>query len=571
MRDRETERVYYPQQMLDASGVAQVLCVAPHPDDEVLGCGGLLALWARQGVSVHSLILTSGDDAPQAPAADTRPAQLRPKESEQAARILGTLPPRFLGLQDRQLTYSPDLVNAITESLQQLNDTQKPPSSAPICLLLPSLAEPHPDHQATALAGLAAALAYPGSLRVLFYEVGVPQTPNAYADITAVADLKWRAIGAFVSQLGIQPYDRQARAMASLRAFGLGPACEAAEAYFEVDLQAVRQDGALAALPQWPWVRSRLQLANAPEQLPLVSVLVRSMDRPSLPETLASVALQTHAPIEVVVVNATGRPHSPLNYVPAQLALRVVQPDDGAALGRAVAANLALSQARGPLALFLDDDDLIDPGHIGRLVQALHEQPAAAGAYSGVRVLGANGQTVRDYDVPWSPHRLQAINFLPIHAVLFRTSVVQQHKLQFDPTLPVLEDWDFWRQLSAGRVLVHCPGITAVYRQSLGSSGLGDPDHQNHWKAWHLQLLQRYLARESVESTAQCLSWHAIEVDRLGTQLDLTRHELDLTRHEIEQARQALAYSQQQLAALLNSRWWRLGKPLRKIMRMLRA
>lgn len=557
MRDRETERVYYPQHMLDAKGVAQVLCVAPHPDDEVLGCGGLLALWARQGIPVHSLILTSGDQAPQDPAAVTPMEQVRPQESEQAARILGTRVPRFLGLQDRQLTYGPALVQAITEGLQQLNGQPQALSSVPVCLLLPSLAEPHPDHQATALAGLAAALAYPGPLRVLFYEVGVPQTPNTYADITAVADLKWQAIGAFVSQLGIQPYDRQARAMASLRAFGLGPSCEAAEAYFEVDLQAVRQGGALAALPQWPWVRSRLQLANAPEQLPLVSVMVRSMDRPSLPETLASVALQNYAHIELVVVNATGRPHSPLDYVPAQLAPRVVQPDDGAALGRAAAANLALSQARGPLALFLDDDDLIDPGHIARLVQALHEQPAAAGAYSGVRVLGADGQTVRDYDLPWCPHRLQAINFLPIHAVLFRTSVVQQHKLQFDPTLPVLEDWDFWRQLSAGRPLVHCPGITAIYRQSLGNSGLSDPDHQNHWKTWHLKLLQRYLAREPVDSSAQCLAWHAMEVDGLGRQIGEIQARLSAREHE--------------LAVLQSTRWWRLGLTIRKVIGRLRA
>jgi hypothetical protein len=95
----------------------------------------------------------------------------------------------------------------------------------------------------------------------------------------------------FTSQLDVEDYESHAKAMAALRAFGLRPPCREAEAFFRVDLQAVREKGALAALPQWPWVRQRLHLANDPAQLPLVSVLVRSMDRDCLPEALASVAL----------------------------------------------------------------------------------------------------------------------------------------------------------------------------------------------------------------------------------------------------------------------------------------
>jgi glycosyltransferase involved in cell wall biosynthesis len=48
------------------------------------------------------------------------------------------------------------------------------------------------------------------------------------------------------------------------------------------------------------------------ETLPLVSVIVRSMDRTMLQDALGSVALQTYANVEVVVVNATGNPHSAL-------------------------------------------------------------------------------------------------------------------------------------------------------------------------------------------------------------------------------------------------------------------
>lgn len=539
MRDRETELHYYPKDMLSLSGVSRVLCIAPHPDDEVLGCAGALALLARQGAQVQSIIVTQGDKALGESNSDH--AAQRMDESRRAAHILGCQPPQFLGFEDRTLSYSSALVAALGGAMQS---HFKPDSLG--LLLLPSLSEPHPDHQAVALAGLAAALAWAGPLRVLFYEVGAPLHPNTYLDFTAVADTKWQAVAQFHSQLGLESYEPHARAFASLRAFGMGVACEAAEAFFEVDLNSVKRSGPLAALPQWPWVRSRLQLANGPQDLPLVSVLIRSMDRPSLAETLASVAQQTYSHIEVVVVNATGRSHSDLSYLPGHLQARLIDPESRAALGRSEAANLALDQARGSHALFLDDDDLIAPEHLQRLVQAIHDQPRAAGAYSGVQVVGSDGQAIREYDTPWSPERLAGINFLPIHAVLFSLQMVRESQTRFDVDLPVLEDWDFWRQLSQCGELVHCPGVTAVYRQGLGQSGLSDPAHANHWKAWHLQLLERYLSQATTQNTARVLAWHAVELDKLGHQLDQLRLHEKAVQQQLSQSRAAAQLNQQQ-------------------------
>lgn len=539
MRDRETELHYYPKDMLSLSGISRVLCIAPHPDDEVFGCAGALTLLARQGAQVQSIVVTQGDKALGESSADH--AAQRMDESRRAAHILGCQPPQFLGFEDRTLSYSPALVMALGGALQS---HFKPDSLG--LLLLPSLSEPHPDHQAVALAGLSAALAWAGPLRVLFYEVGAPLHPNTYLDITAVADTKWQAVAQFDSQLGLESYEPHARAFASLRAFGMGVACEAAEAFFEVDLNSVKRSGPLAALPQWPWVRSRLQLANGPQDLPLVSVLIRSMDRPSLPETLASVAQQTYSHIEVLVVNATGRAHSDLSYLPGHLQARLIDPESRAALGRSEAANLALDQACGSHALFLDDDDLIAPEHLQRLVQAIHDQPRAVGAYSGVQVVGSDGQAIREYDTPWSPERLAGINFLPIHAVLFSLQAVRERHIRFDVNLPVLEDWDFWHQLSQGGELVHCPGVTAVYRQGLGQSGVSDPAHANHWKAWHQQLLERYLSQESAQDTARLLAWHAVELDKLGAQFDQLRHHEKAAQQQLAQSLADAQLQQQQ-------------------------
>ena len=38
----------------------RVLVIAPHPDDEVFGCGGMLAHHAAQGATVRVLVLTDG-------------------------------------------------------------------------------------------------------------------------------------------------------------------------------------------------------------------------------------------------------------------------------------------------------------------------------------------------------------------------------------------------------------------------------------------------------------------------------------------------------------------------------
>ncbi len=552
MQDRQTEQRYHPREMLSLQGISSVLCVAPHPDDEVLGCGGLLALLQAQKAKIQVLVLTKGElgqahlqeqvmdqvqsqvqVAPESVShtADSLAlAHVRVQESLAAALVLGLPKPKFLNFNDRHLGFTQAITQAIADQIK----------AQPIdLLLLPSLSDPHPDHQACALAGLAAVqnallqakasgqtehsktkAAHERPLQILFYEVGAPLHANAFVDFTSVAAQKWAAVQSFQSQLSEEKYESLSRSMAAMRAFGLKPECTAAEAFFKVDMQAFMREGALAAMPQWPWVRHSLGLANAPEQMPLVSVLVRSMDRDCLPQALASVALQTYSNIELVVVNAKGGMHRPLNFVPQTLPCRLLnaQTDKkgnaGAPLGRPEAANMALQNAQGQLAIFLDDDDLFQPEHIAQLVSLLQDNPQAVGAYSGVRVDDQDGNTLREYNLPWSRQRLLAINFLPIHAVLFKMGAVKQNGISFKPALDVLEDWDFWLQLTQASSLVHSPNITAVYRQSLGKSELGSAHTDSHWKSWHHKILQQFVSQSSAQENVDVLSWYALELDK---------------------------------------------------------
>ena len=520
MRATQTEAVYYSVQPLRPEHIESVLCIAPHPDDEILGCGGLLAQLAARQCRIHVLILSGGENASGVESLDL--AACRVQESMRAARVLGLPEPVFLQLPDRGMHYAEPLIATIENALA---------SCEPQYLLLPSLSEPHPDHQAVALAGLAAVQRSRFPQTVLFYEVGAPLHPNSIVDISKTAHLKWQALDEFTSQEAIQPYKIHSQALAVLRSFGRGSECTHAEAFFQVDAASLRESGASVALPFWPAIRSHQHLANSPQQLPMVSVLIRSMDRFQLNEAIACIAMQTYPCIELVVVNATGRPHSPVQYPRHRLAYQFIEskeqclhglaagqslpnPGNPLACGRSHAANLALQAARGELAIFLDDDDLLAPNHIERLVDTLATNPHAMAAYAGVRVDGKAGPGLRIYDLPWSPHRLSGINFLPIHAVVFRLDRVRLMAQSFDESLPVLEDWDFWRTLAQAGEFVHCPGVSAVYRQNHGASKIGDPKHENHWQRWHLLLTERYLQKCSNAENAKTMAWHAVELDK---------------------------------------------------------
>ena len=505
-----------------------------------------------QGLRVHTIIVTAGEKGlePSPPGYPSPSGNLRLAESYAAARILGLEPPVCWHLADRELRHAPPLIDRIIGALQ---------AHQPRWLLLPALTEPHPDHQALALAGMAAAQRH-GGVSLLFYEVGAPTQPNTMVDISAVAERKWRALEAFASQEERHAYRRHAQAMATVRAFVNGPGVQAAEAYWQLPAQALAQDQVAASLGGWPLQRNALQLASTPQQLPLVSVIIRSMNRPSLIDAIASVAAQTYPNIEIIVVNACGGLHPQPAHPAERLALRVVgqvgeTPAPGGTetclpLARSAAANLGLRSLQGEFGLFLDDDDLLQPTHLHNLLTALQGQVNAAAAYSGVRVEGPGGQWLRDYDTPWQRERLWGINYLPIHAVLFRISAVRAIDAHFDEQLPVMEDWDFWCQLSHHAPFVHVPGIGATYRQGLGTSQLGDGQHVNYWAPWHRRILEQHVSRWGADEQSATLAWHAVTLDRVeqeNQQLQLEHAHLQAARAQLQDIQEQLQATRAQL------------------------
>jgi len=119
-------------------------------------------------------------------------------------------------------------------------------SYRPDLIAVPSPIEIHPDHLAlarifcelvqrdeTLFADLAVA-------RVAFYEVGQPLRPNAIVDSTDVAEAKYAAIAEHHSQLAVRDYVGYARGLNAYRAMTLPAGAKFAEAYYVLDLKALR-------------------------------------------------------------------------------------------------------------------------------------------------------------------------------------------------------------------------------------------------------------------------------------------------------------------------------------------
>jgi LmbE family N-acetylglucosaminyl deacetylase len=134
-----------PARVRDLIGYG-ALIVAPHPDDEVLGCGGLLAGAGRpDGVEV--LVLTDGELSPPAAAGDPGLPAIRREESLRALSALGVSEHgvSFVGLPDGGLlAHAARLDRALFDAVTHSSVTD---------VFVPFRFDRHPDHQATHAAG----------------------------------------------------------------------------------------------------------------------------------------------------------------------------------------------------------------------------------------------------------------------------------------------------------------------------------------------------------------------------------------------------------------------------------
>jgi N-acetylglucosamine malate deacetylase 1 len=198
---------------------------APHPDDELIGCGGSLLKWIAAGAEVSVVYLTSGD-APIGGFSRAEMATLREQEATAGAKIINVGELVFLREPDGALAESPALISRLVHQIRLRR---------PNLVCIPHALDDHPDHMATHRLLKRAVKDAQGpwsheteepSWRVdvtLAYEVWSPiQRPSYLEDTTEVIEQQLRALAQHRSQLEQVPYDSLVRGLASYRGAPLG-------------------------------------------------------------------------------------------------------------------------------------------------------------------------------------------------------------------------------------------------------------------------------------------------------------------------------------------------------------
>lgn len=200
----------------------RIAVVAPHADDEILGCGGTMARAVAAGAEVHVVIVTRGQQ-PQFPADLVERVH---EETLRAHALIGVKQTHFLEFPAAGLDQVPRgaLNQALSSALSQID---------PDVLLIPFIGDIHMDHQIVFNAALVHARprSAAGPAKVLAYETlsetnwlapGITPafTPNVFVDIGETLERKIAAFECFETQVKPAPDERSIiaiRALATVR------------------------------------------------------------------------------------------------------------------------------------------------------------------------------------------------------------------------------------------------------------------------------------------------------------------------------------------------------------------
>ena len=160
-----------------------VLAIGAHPDDIELGCGGTLLAHRRRGDRISLLVMTTGEQGPQA-------SRSRVEEQEDAARLLGA-DLFWGGFLDGAISADRDAVNVIQSVIREVGAD---------VVYTHSPRDTHQDHRGTGASTLSAARRL---CRVLMYEAPTSQgfQPALYVDVEGLVENKVNVLRAHVSQV----------------------------------------------------------------------------------------------------------------------------------------------------------------------------------------------------------------------------------------------------------------------------------------------------------------------------------------------------------------------------------
>ncbi|HMA50882.1 MAG TPA: PIG-L deacetylase family protein [Magnetospirillaceae bacterium] len=199
-----------------------ILVVAAHPDDELLGCAGTIARHAAAGDHVHILIAAEGATARAV--GGQAEVQALQQAARKAATILGAEPPRFAGLPDNRMDSRPIL--DITQIIEAVVEEVKP-----AVVYTHHGGDLNRDHRILHEAVVTACRPLPGRTikKLLTFEtlsstewasesVGAAFRPRHFVDITETLEAKLLALDCYRAEMRTFPHPRSGEAVAALAA-----------------------------------------------------------------------------------------------------------------------------------------------------------------------------------------------------------------------------------------------------------------------------------------------------------------------------------------------------------------
>jgi LmbE family N-acetylglucosaminyl deacetylase len=188
-------RMRHPAQEWASQGGQHILALAPHPDDEVAGCGGTLIRHHQAGDTTHLVYVTDGRGSRAGGLSPNEMAQRRAAEAQESAHILGVSQVTFLGLKENEWE-----VEALVRVLKTLFE------NFPITIVYTSSrVDFHPEHHKVAHAvALALAQSVRTDIRMRVYQLHVPlgNLVNRVCATASVAAIWRAALAAHATQWG---------------------------------------------------------------------------------------------------------------------------------------------------------------------------------------------------------------------------------------------------------------------------------------------------------------------------------------------------------------------------------
>ena len=208
----------------------KVLVFAPHNDDEVLGVGGTIAKYSKEGHEVYICEVTGVDD--------NEVTKQIWRESKQAHDLLGVKETIYLGLPVVELRHTPvELINRLVQEVVQ--------RIKPEIAFIPHKGDMHSDHAVVSESAMVALRPHsnPQLKSIYAYETlsetewNIPSVenafiPNVWNNIKDTLDIKVEAMNCYKSQLQKFPHPRSLKAIEALAKFRGSTICvEYAEAF----------------------------------------------------------------------------------------------------------------------------------------------------------------------------------------------------------------------------------------------------------------------------------------------------------------------------------------------------